>query len=149
MLPWLPRHKLSWLPSHKLPWLSSRKLWRRHQVPMVQASSHNLTRLPVTRCKLDFLVTSCWLDSQVTSYWLDSPVTSCLDSQSQAMASWRQALTRTERIACILRLHLGACRSFTHPTALMHLKKWILGKCIQPHFIFLAPTWMGSHWELL
>ena len=29
----------------------------------------------------------------------------------------------TERIACILCMHLGACRFFTHPTALMHLKK--------------------------
>ena len=29
----------------------------------------------------------------------------------------------TERIACILCMHLGACRIFTHPTALMHLKK--------------------------
>ena len=28
----------------------------------------------------------------------------------------------TERIACILRMHLGACRFFTHPTALMHLQ---------------------------
>ena len=55
----------------------------------------------------------------------------------------------TERIACILCMHLGACRFFTHPTALMHLKKLILRKCIQLHFIFLAPTRMGSHWELL
>ena len=38
---------------------------------------------------------------------------------------------------------------FTHPTTLMHLKKWILRKCIQLHFIFLAPTRMLSHWELL
>ena len=30
---------------------------------------------------------------------------------------------RTERIACILCMHLGACRFFMHPTALMHLKK--------------------------
>ena len=28
-----------------------------------------------------------------------------------------------ERIACILYMHLGACRFFTHPTTLMHLKK--------------------------
>ena len=50
----------------------------------------------------------------------------------------------TERIACILCMHLGACRFFTHPTALMHLKS-ILSKCIQLHFIFLAHTRMGSH----
>ena len=31
--------------------------------------------------------------------------------------------TSTERIACILCWHLGACRCFTHPTAVMHLKK--------------------------
>ena len=55
----------------------------------------------------------------------------------------------TERITCILCMHLGACRFFTHPTALMHLKKWILRKCIQLHFIFLAHTRIGSHWELL
>ena len=48
----------------------------------------------------------------------------------------------TERIACILCMHLGVCRFFTHPTALIHLKKWILRKCIQPHFIFLAPSRM-------
>ena len=29
----------------------------------------------------------------------------------------------TERIACILSMHLGECRFFTHPTALMYLKK--------------------------
>ena len=29
----------------------------------------------------------------------------------------------TERIACILCMHLGACRFFTHPTALVHIKK--------------------------
>ena len=56
---------------------------------------------------------------------------------------------RTERIACILCMHLGACRFFTHLTVLMHPKKWILWNCIQLHFIFLAPTRMGSHWELL
>ena len=54
----------------------------------------------------------------------------------------------TERIVCILCMHLGSCRFFTHPTALMHLKS-ILSKCIQLHFIFLAHTRMGSHWELL
>ena len=54
----------------------------------------------------------------------------------------------TVRITCILCLHLGACRFFTHPTALMHLQS-ILSKCIQLHFIFLAHTRMGSHSELL
>ena len=54
----------------------------------------------------------------------------------------------TERIASILCMHLGACHFFTHPTALMHLKS-ILSKCIQLHFIFLAHTRIGSHWELL
>ena len=49
----------------------------------------------------------------------------------------------TERIACILYMHLGACRFFTHPTALMHLKS-IFSNCIQLHFIFLAHTRMGS-----
>ena len=29
----------------------------------------------------------------------------------------------TERIACILCMHLGEGRFFTHPTALMHLRK--------------------------
>ena len=29
----------------------------------------------------------------------------------------------TEKIACILCMHLGACRFFMHPIALMHLKK--------------------------
>ena len=51
----------------------------------------------------------------------------------------------TERFACILCMHLGACGFFTHPTALMHLKKWIFRKFIQLHFSFLAPTRMGSH----
>ena len=46
----------------------------------------------------------------------------------------------TERIACILCMHLGACRFFMHPTALMHIKKRILRKCTQLHFIFLAPV---------
>ena len=54
----------------------------------------------------------------------------------------------TEIIACILCMHLGACRFFTHPIALMNLKS-ILSKCIQLHFIFLAHTRMGSYWELL
>ena len=49
----------------------------------------------------------------------------------------------TKRIACILCMHLGACRFFMHPTALMHLKS-ILCKCIQLHFIFVAHTRMGS-----
>ena len=41
----------------------------------------------------------------------------------------RTVLKITERIACILCMHLGVCRFFTHPTALMHLKS-ILRKCI-------------------
>ena len=48
----------------------------------------------------------------------------------------------TERIACILCMHLGACRFFTHPIALMHLKS-ILSKCLKLHFIFFAHTRMG------
>ena len=50
----------------------------------------------------------------------------------------------TERIACILCMHLGACRFFMHTTALMHLKKWILRKCIQLHFIFFAPRYTNG-----
>ena len=59
-----------------------------------------------------------------------------------------QQLCCTEIIARILCMHLGACRFFPHPTALMHLKS-ILSKCIQLHFIFLAHTRMGSHLKLL
>ena len=51
---------------------------------------------------------------------------------------------------CLHFVYAPRCVSFfTHPTALMHLKKRILRKCIQLHYIFLAPTRMGSHWELL
>ena len=50
----------------------------------------------------------------------------------------------TERIAWILCMQQVACRFFQHPTALIHLKKLILSKCIQLNFIFLAHTPMGS-----
>ena len=50
----------------------------------------------------------------------------------------------TERIACSLCMHLGACRFVTHPAALMHLKS-ILSECIHLHFNFLAHYRMGSH----
>ena len=33
-----------------------------------------------------------------------------------------QLLANTERIACILCMHLGACRCFTHPTGLITSK---------------------------
>ena len=51
----------------------------------------------------------------------------------------------TERIACILCMHLASWPFFRHITALMHLKNWILRECIELHFIFLAQTRMGSH----
>ena len=47
---------------------------------------------------------------------------------------------------CMHFVHAPRC---VHPTALMHLKKWIFRKWIQLHSIFLALTRMGSHWELL
>ena len=51
---------------------------------------------------------------------------------------------------CLHFVYAPRCVSFfTHPTALMHFKKWMLRKCIELHFIFLAPTRMRSHWELL
>ena len=70
-------------------------------------------------------------------------------SEQQEWSVSVKKMRYTERIACILCMHLGACRFFTHPTALMHLKKWILIKCILLHFIFLAHKRMGSRWEIL
>ena len=55
----------------------------------------------------------------------------------------------TERITCILCMHLGACRFFTHPTALMHLKNILSNISKTPEFYFFAHTRIGSHWELL
>ena len=69
-----------------------------------------------------------------------------------AVHHWENCLHFLYAGAPAYRMHPTAYRTlsfFTHPTALMHLKKWILRKCIQLHFIFLAPTRMGSHWELL
>ena len=68
-----------------------------------------------------------------------------LDDSSLLKSLMYRKFISTERIAFILCMQLGACCFFKHPTALMRLKKLILRKCIQVHFIFLAPTRMGSH----
>ena len=61
----------------------------------------------------------------------------------------------TERIVCNLCICVCTyrCVSFFYTpnciNAPQKSKKWILIKCIQLHFIFLAHTRMGSHRELL
>ena len=53
------------------------------------------------------------------------------------------AYEHTERIACILCMRLNACRYFTHPTALMHLKKVNLKK-MHPAAFYFSCTYMNG-----
>ena len=62
------------------------------------------------------------LNKQVATVisWKLDPDALFIDAFSR---TWNELNLYTERIACILCMHLGACRFSTYPTALMHLKK--------------------------